>query len=105
MNVLENAKKHFESIEVRELDVPEWACKIYSTAMTLNDVSSLNEQATPGTAKYMAKLIVRMAKDVDGKQLFNNADSYELQKGVDAGVLIRVASFLQPTTVEEQEGN
>ena len=100
MGVLDNAVNHFEAQERIEYEVPEWGNDkntpliIYADPVTLADRSICFEKAGGTNLTFYIYLIIRMAKDKDGKQLFKAGDKATLLYKVDPDVVQRVGTAI-----------
>ena len=108
MSVIDNAKKHFDSIETRIIEVPEWGededspLKIYCRPITLSETSKFMKLAKDDEVQLLAYVLIHKALDESGDKLFTIADKKILLERVDRDVLIRVSSEMMNNISQEQ---
>jgi len=106
MGVLDNAKSHFDKIEVRTIEVPEWDTIIYSTPFTMGEKKSLWKFAKDDDFEFMVRTLILKALDKDGKKLFDISDKIDLMNKVSPDVITRIVGEISVSqTVEDMEGN
>ena len=106
MNILDNAKAHFEKIETKVIDVPEWDTQIFCTPMTMNEKKSLWKFAKEDDFEFMVRTLIMKALDSDGNKLFDLSQKPELMNKVSPEVIVRVVSKMsEAVSVEDAEGN
>lgn len=111
MRAIDRAKEHFNSLQVKRIEVPEWGDKkgpfiIYSKPFTLRDQGKL-QLATKNSneSEMLAELLIMKALDEKGDSLFTIEDKVSLKTQVDAGVLARIASQIMMVNYQELEKN
>ena len=98
MSAIDNATRHFDSIDTKIIEVPEWGedadnpLKIYCKPITLSETSKFMKLAKDDEIQLLAYVLIYKALDADGEKLFNIADRSAFLDRVDRSVLIRVAS-------------
>ena len=108
MKIIDKAKAHFDSLEIKEILIPEWSegdevLKIYAKPLTLSEMSKLQKYAKDDDVALMAYCLLYKALDSDGEKVFDLSDKHTLMNGVDKDVLARVATeIMSAPTVEEQ---
>jgi len=108
MKIIDRAKAHFDSLEIKEIEIPEWSdgdevLKIYAKPLTLAEMSKLQSYAKNDDVALMAYALIHKALDSEGNKVFDLSDKHALMNGVDKDVLARVAQqILLAPTVEEQ---
>ena len=109
MKLIDKAKAHFDSLEVKEIKVPEWTedgeetLTIYSKPLTLAEMSKLQRYAQDDDVALMAYCLIHKALDSEGNKLFDVGDKNTFMNRVDKDVLARIATEIMSTpTVEEQ---
>lgn len=106
MSILQNAIEHFTSQGRREIDVPEWGCKLYSTTMTLKERAAYSDRYETHKLAAAAWLVVAKATDGEGKPAFAKGDDLELSRKADAAVILRIAgAILEGPSAEDVEKN
>jgi hypothetical protein len=99
MAIIDNAVKHFESLEIKKIEVPEWGdgdepLVIYSKPITLSETSKLYALAKDNDVEMLAYVLIYKALDEEGNKIFSLADKKALMEKVDRDVLIRVSSAI-----------
>ena len=80
MSVIDNAKKHFDSLETKIIEVPEWGededspLKIYCRPITLSETSKFMKLAKDDEVQLLAYVLIYKALDEAGEKLFTIAD-------------------------------
>ena len=93
--VLQKAKNHFkEQLDngFKEIDVPEWDCKIHykpMNALQRDKIMKLVLQNEMFGAAVEAVLMRSL--DADGKRMFSDADRSTLMRSVDPSIIDRIA--------------
>ncbi|MBT4080292.1 MAG: hypothetical protein HOE82_06735 [Gammaproteobacteria bacterium] len=106
MGVLDNAVAHFDSLEIREIEVPEWETTIYASPFTLAEKKKLLRSAKDDDIEFLARTLMLKAKDEQGNAIFKEADKFTLMQKVDSTVVARVVSEISiAPSVEDQLGN
>ena len=108
MSVIDKAKAHFDSLEIKEIEIPEWSegekvLKVYAKPLTLAEMSKLQKLAKDDDVALMAYCLIYKALDADGEKVFDLSDKHAMMNNVDKYVLARVAMEIMSTpSVEEQ---
>ena len=108
MSVIDKAKAHFDSLEIKEIEIPEWSdgdevLKVYAKPLTLAEMSKLQRYAKDDDVALMAYCLIHKALDADGEKVFDLSDKHAMMNNVDKDVLARVAMEIMSTpSVEEQ---
>jgi hypothetical protein len=112
MSVLDRAKAHFQSQELKRIEVPEWADEqgnptvLFSEPFTLKDSQGLAKFAKEDGAEFVVRLIIMKAINEDGSKAFDISDKPALMNTVDPNVLNRIAAEISKAKdVEEMAGN
>jgi hypothetical protein len=108
MKVIDKAKAHFDSLEIKEIEIPEWSdgdevLKVYAKPLTLAEMSKLQRYAKDDDVALMAYCLIYKALDSDGEKVFDLSDKHTLMNGVDKDVLARVATEIMSTPSVEQQ--
>lgn len=113
MSLIEHARAHFTRLDVRVIEVPEWAgedgqpAQIYCRPLTLAEkskLSTISEKTSP--IESLAHLLIMKCEDAQGAKLFTLADKHALMNGVDPAVVARIATEIsRAVTVEDAEKN
>tara|TARA_R100000995_G_C3479050_1_gene122759 strand:- start:1686 stop:2024 length:339 start_codon:yes stop_codon:yes gene_type:complete len=108
MSAIDNAKKHFDDIDTKVLEVPEWGedaanpLKIYCKPITLQETSKFMKLAKDDEIQLLAYVLIYKALDSEGEKLFTIGDRSDFLNRVDRNVLIRVASEIMGNIDQEQ---
>jgi hypothetical protein len=108
MSAIDNAKKHFDGLETRIIEVPEWGedsdspLMIYCRPITLSETSKFMKMAQDDDVQLLAYVIIYKALDEAGEKLFTIADKKILLESVDRDVLIRVSSEMMNNVSQEK---
>jgi len=106
MGILDNAKAHFDTLETKSIDVPEWDDVIYSTPFTMGEKKTLWKFAKGDDFEFMVRTLILKALDKDGNKMFDLSDKVALMNNVSPDVITRVVSEISATpTIDEMTGN
>ena len=97
MKAIERAKAHFDSLDIKKINVPEWgedgqSLLIYSKPLTLQETSKLYRMAQDDDMAMLAYVLIYKALDENGEKIFSLEDKQTLLTKVDRNVLIRVSN-------------
>lgn len=97
MDIIENAKQHFQQKEIKHIEVPEWGDEngpliIYAEPLNLNDKQRVYQKAKDGELLSLAWVLIWFAMDKDGENLFTIEHKHALLNKVDADVLSGIAN-------------
>ena len=108
MSAIDNAKKHFDGLETRIIEVSEWGedidnpLKIYCKPITLSETSKFMKLAKDDDVQLLVYVLIYKALDEAGEKLFTIADKKTLLEKVDRDVLIRVESEMMNNVSQEE---
>lgn len=109
---IEKAKKHFQAIGTKRIQVPEWSDDdgpffVYYNPMTLEELFQYKRiMEEKGELDGFIHVLIAKAKDQVGEKLFEPDDKIALKKGVDGRVLSAIAkTIMSGDTVDEAEKN
>jgi hypothetical protein len=106
VSILDKAKSHFDKLETRTIEVPEWDAVIYATPFTMGEKKSLWKFAKDDDFEFMVRTLILKALDKDGNKMFDISNKVELMNKVSPDVITRVVSEISISqTVEDMEGN
>jgi len=97
LKAIERAKAHFDSLDIKKINVPEWgedgqSLLIYSKPLTLQETSKLYRMAQDDDMAMLAYVLIYKALDENGEKIFSLEDKQTLLTKVDRNVLIRVSN-------------
>ena len=108
MKLIDVAVSHFNSKEIRQLEVPEWNATIYSKNLSLADKSKWMKRADGDNWNYLVYAVIFGTTDAQGEPLFDVGDKASLTNSVDPELVSNIASFvldIGDDTEEEREKN
>lgn len=102
MKAIEKAIAHFQSIEARQLYIPEWDVTVYCKPCTLAQKAKWFTQANGDNYQLMLHAIVDGAIDEHGEKLFDASDRPKLNLVV-GEVVERIGLFVLGTAGDSDE--
>ena len=69
-DILEKAKEHFNSIDRKIIEIPEWNQTVYSKPLTLADKRKLTRTIKPDDVTLFADVLILKAEDKEGNKLY-----------------------------------
>ena len=106
MSILENARAHFESKGIRQIEISEWDTTIHCTPFTMNEKRKLLKVAKNDDLEFLVRALIMKAKHAQGEPLFDLSDKVALMNSVDPDVITRVVTEITSSdSVEDMEGN
>lgn len=111
MSILDRAKAHFDSQNVKKIEVPEWADDngnptiLYSHPVSMNDRKALSTAAAGDEYEFLVRLVILKCELEDGSKAFDLSDKPMLMKKVDPNVIQRIANKIaEAPTVDDMVG-
>lgn len=106
MAIIDNAIKHFESLDIQTIEVPEWGdgdepLMVFAKPITLSETSRLLKMAQNDDVEMLAYVLIYKALDHEGNKIFSLSDKKALMEKVDRDVLIRVATAIMGNVNQE----
>lgn len=99
MSIIERAKAHFKSLQVKSIEVPEWGDEngpaiLYVEPFTLKDKAKLQavSRSSGSEVDALVELIVLKSLDKEGNKVFGIEDKHALRNSIDATVLERIST-------------
>ena len=92
MKAIEKAKAHFNSLDIKKINVPEWDMDIYAKPLNLFETKKLMKFANDDSVEMLAYVVMLKSLDEKGEPLFTLEDKHSLLNDVDKDVLARVAN-------------
>jgi hypothetical protein len=113
MSAIDQVQAHFQRLDTRQIEVPEWADDqgkpmiIYCTPITLAEKAKIARAGDEfGRVMMLVHALIIKAQDADGKKLFTVADKKALSEKADPDVIARiVAQLMYAPPIEEAEKN
>ncbi len=106
MGILDNAKSHFDKLETKVIDVPEWDAIVYSTPFTMGEKKSLWKFAKEDDFEFMVRTLILKALDGDGNKLFDLSNKIELMNHASPDVITRIVGEISISqSIEDMGGN
>ena len=102
MRAIDKAKAHFNSLETKRIEVPEWGDEneplvIFVKPLTLSETSKLFQLSKSDEIEMLAQAIILKSLDEDGNKHFNIGDKLFLMNNADRDVVVRVAGEIMGT--------
>jgi hypothetical protein len=101
--LIEAAVEHFNSKEIRKLEVPEWNTTLYAKNLTLHDKSKMLARADSDNTEFLIFAVILGTCDEQGEPVFSLEDKLALRSKVDPDVVSRVATFVLNSSGDEEE--
>jgi len=92
MSAIDRVTQHFDALEVRCIEVPEWELEVYVWPFTLAEKQKVYKKAQDDDLALMAYVLIEKAKDAQGNPLFTLEDKLKLMRHADVNVVARVAA-------------
>jgi hypothetical protein len=112
MSVIDRAKAHFKTLQVKTIEVPEWGDEsgpliIYVEPFTLKDKAKLQavSRMSGNEIDALVELIVLKCLDSKGEHLFTIEHKPALRNSVDATILERISTEIMRVDVEAVRKN
>ncbi|MCO4782693.1 MAG: hypothetical protein KC646_10255 [Candidatus Cloacimonetes bacterium] len=100
MSVINNAIKHFQKQERKEIEVPEWETTLYLPPMNLEERNRVYDDQNLKHDLAVEYLVLK-AQNKEGQNVFAPADAFKLQNSVDPEIINKI--FILGQKVEEIE--
>jgi hypothetical protein len=99
VKAIDRAAAHFDSIEIRRLEVEEWADEsgsfyVYAKPLTLQESQKLYRISKNDDLALLAFALIHKGLDENGEKLFTMDDKYKLMNGVDVSVLTKIGTWI-----------
>ena len=98
MSAIDNAKNHYNSIDTKVIEVPEWGdgdgkpLKIYCKPITLREMKRFMHLAKDDEVEMLVYVLIYKALDEAGEKIYTVEHKNDLLNNVDSSVLVRVAT-------------
>jgi hypothetical protein len=104
MSAIESAKKHFDSLGIKKIEVPEWDnLIIYAKPLTLAEMSKLQKLAKDNDVELMAYCLITKALDENMEKIFSIGDKHDLMNHVDKDILAEVTGQIMSSESFEDQ--
>jgi hypothetical protein len=103
MSAIESAKKHFDSLGIKKIEVPEWELTIYAKPLTLAEMSKMQKLAQDNDVELMAYCLITKALDENMEKIFSIGDKHDLMNHVDKDVLAEVTGQIMSSESFEDQ--
>jgi hypothetical protein len=104
MSILDKAVSHFDGLQNRSLEVPEWGVTVYFDMPTLKQRMSWSKMSE---ARAQATVLIKCLKDETGQPVFEDTPDTmaALQTKVDPRITARLVGAVLGTATPEDMGN
>jgi hypothetical protein len=98
MKAIDRAKAHFDNLDIKKINVPEWGddegnpLVIYAKPINLFETKKLMKFANDDSVEMLAYVLMLKALDEKGEPMFTLENKHDLLNNVDKDVLARVAN-------------
>ena len=98
--ILESAREHFKSKDIKRIEVPEWETKegkpfvIYAKPLTLAEKRRLSRDRKSDDVTLFADVLILKAEDDKGNKLYKIDDKHSLLHSADPNVVMRIAHII-----------
>jgi len=98
IDFFEGVKSHFESLEVKIIEVPEWGLEgdkaMYVRPFTMNEKAKIFKGANESDLNVLVDVIITKAETKDGDKMFDLSHKPKFKMKADTDVISRVASAI-----------
>ena len=106
IDYFEGVKGHFENLETKIIEVPEWGLigdkSIYSKPFNMSEKSKLFKGANDSDLNVLIDVIISKALTKDGDKMFTLEHKMPFKLKADTDVIARVSSAIMGTDEESQ---
>ena len=92
----EGVKSHFESLEVKIIEVPEWGLEgdkaMYVIPFTMNEKAKLFKGANDSDLNVLVDVIIQKSETKSGEKMFDLSHKPKFKIKADTDVISRVAT-------------
>ena len=106
--LIDSAVAHFNSKDVRKIEVPEWEVTLYAKNLTLDDKARMLRRSDSDNTDYLIYALLFGLVDAEGEPGVTLEDKVALRKKVDPDIVTRIATFIltgESLSEEEREKN
>ena len=95
MSIMEKISAHHAAKQRKEHYIEAWDVTVYSNPITIKLFDVIDKlRQTHGTAESLARTIVLLAEDADGKKMFSKADIPKLVRIGDLKIIAEAVTAL-----------
>tara|TARA_R100001463_G_scaffold23008_2_gene55108 strand:- start:202 stop:546 length:345 start_codon:yes stop_codon:yes gene_type:complete len=98
IDFFEGVKNHFESLDIKIIEVPEWGLEgdkaIYVRPFTMNEKAKLFKGANDSDLSVLVDVIIQKAETQSGDKMFDLSHKPKFKMKADTDVISRVASAI-----------
>ena len=109
INFLDGIKSHFEEIEIKIIEVPEWGLTgdkaIYAKPFNMLEKSKLFKGANDGDLNILIDVIIEKALTKEGEKMFNATHVLSFKTKADTDVIARVSNAILGTDYQDIKKN
>ena len=96
IDYFEGVRDHFESLDVRIIEVPEWGLEgdraIYVRPFTMNEKARIFKGANDSDLNVLVDVIIQKSETKDGEKMFSLEHKPKFKIKADTDVISRVAT-------------
>jgi len=96
VDFFQGVKDHFESLEVKIIEVPEWGLEgeraIYVRPFTMNEKARIFKGANDSDLNVLVDVIIQKAETKSGEKMFDLSHKPKFKIKADTDVISRVAT-------------
>ncbi len=96
VDFFQGVRDHFESLEVKIIEVPEWGLEgeraIYVRPFTMNEKARIFKGANDSDLNVLVDVIIQKSETKDGDKMFDLSHKPKFKMKADTDVISRVAS-------------
>ena len=98
IDFFQGVRDHFESLEVKIIEVPEWGLEgdkaIYVRPFTMNEKARIFKGANDSDLSVLVDVIIQKAETKSGDKMFDLSHKPKFKMKADTDVISRVASAI-----------
>jgi len=98
IDFFEGVKSHFESLEIKIIEVPEWGLEgdkaIYVSPFTMNEKAKLFKGSNDSDLSVLVDVIIQKAETKNGDKMFDLSHKPKFKMKADTDVISRVATAI-----------
>jgi len=96
VDFFQGVRDHFESLEVKIIEVPEWGLEgeraLYVRPFTMNEKARIFKGANDSDLNVLVDVIIQKSETKDGEKMFDLSHKPKFKMKADTDVISRVAS-------------